>query len=207
MWLDCDVIQADGGTRTASITGAYVALALAMERMVAAGILKAIPLTDSVAATSVGMLDGEALLDLAYEEDSRAEVDMNVVMTGSGKFVEVQATAEGEPFARRATPGSAGAGGNGNPPGYGESIHTGAKPISVSAQSKPLRLFVASSNQGKLREYRALASAANASIELDLIPNFEAMLALRRDRVHIRRKCRGKSPALQPIFPRHGACG
>ena len=99
VWLDCDVIQADGGTRTASITGAYVALVLAMERMVAAGILKALPLTDSVAATSVGLVDGTALLDLAYDEDSRAEVDMNIVMTGSGRFVEVQATAEGQPFA------------------------------------------------------------------------------------------------------------
>jgi ribonuclease PH len=98
VWLDCDVIQADGGTRTASITGAYVALTLAMQRMVAAGILKSIPLIDSVAATSVGLVDGVALLDLAYDEDSRAEVDMNVVMTGGGKFVEVQATAEGQPF-------------------------------------------------------------------------------------------------------------
>jgi ribonuclease PH len=98
VWLDCDVIQADGGTRTASITGAYVALALAMERLVAAGILKTAPLTDSIAATSVGVVGGVACLDLAYEEDSRAEVDMNVVMTGGGKFVEVQATAEGQPF-------------------------------------------------------------------------------------------------------------
>ncbi len=98
VWLDCDVIQADGGTRTASITGAFVALAMAMERLVAAGILKTLPLTDTVAATSVGMVDGRALLDLAYEEDANAEVDMNVVMTGTGKFVEVQATAEGQPF-------------------------------------------------------------------------------------------------------------
>jgi len=98
VWLDCDVIQADGGTRTASITGAFIALALAFERMVAAGILKTLPLTDTVAATSVGMVDGRALLDLSYEEDARAEVDMNVVMTGSGKFVEIQATAEGQPF-------------------------------------------------------------------------------------------------------------
>jgi ribonuclease PH len=98
VWLDCDVIQADGGTRTASITGAYVALALSMERMVAAGILKALPLIDSVAATSVGLVDAASLLDLSYEEDSRAEVDMNVVMTGSGRFVEIQATAEGQPF-------------------------------------------------------------------------------------------------------------
>src|SRR6202171_5997410 len=99
VWLDCDVIQADGGTRTASITGAYVALVLAMERMVAAGILKALPLTDSVAATSVGLVGGTALLDLAYDEDSRAEVDTNVVMTGNARCVEVQATAEGQPFA------------------------------------------------------------------------------------------------------------
>jgi len=97
IWLDCDVIEADGGTRTASITGAFIALALALERLVAAGILKSVPLTDSVAATSVGIVDGVALLDLAYDEDSRAEVDMNVVMTGSGKFAEVQATAEGRP--------------------------------------------------------------------------------------------------------------
>src|SRR6202163_192064 len=98
VWLDCDVIQADGGTRTASITGAFVALTLALERLVAAGMLRAVPLTDSVAATSVGLVLGEPRLDLCYEEDSRAEVDMNVVMTGSGRFVEIQATAEGRPF-------------------------------------------------------------------------------------------------------------
>jgi ribonuclease PH len=98
IWLDCDVIQADGGTRTASVTGAFVALALALERMVAAGMLRAVPLFDSVAATSVGIVDDQLLLDLAYEEDSRAQVDMNVVMTGSGRFVEVQATAEGRPY-------------------------------------------------------------------------------------------------------------
>src|SRR5262249_41812019 len=98
VWIDCDVIQADGGTRTASITGAFVALALAMERMTAAGMLKHSPLIDTVAATNVGIVDDGALLDLAYDEDSRAEVDMNVVMTGSGHFVEIQATAEGRPF-------------------------------------------------------------------------------------------------------------
>ena len=98
VWVDCDVIEADGGTRTASITGAFVALALAMERMVAAGMMKRLPLVDTVAATSVGIVSDTALLDLCYEEDSRAEVDMNVVMTGSGEFVEIQATAEGRPF-------------------------------------------------------------------------------------------------------------
>ena len=98
VWIDCDVIEADGGTRTASISGAFVALALAFERMKAAGILRAIPLEDSVAATSVGIVKDELLLDLAYDEDSQAQVDMNVVMTGSGRLVEVQATAEGRPF-------------------------------------------------------------------------------------------------------------
>jgi ribonuclease PH len=99
IFIDCDVIQADGGTRTASITGAYVALALAVRRLVTAGTLKKSPLRDSVAATSIGIVDGTILLDLAYEEDSRAEVDMNLVMTGSGRFVEVQATAEQVAFA------------------------------------------------------------------------------------------------------------
>jgi ribonuclease PH len=98
VWIDCDVIEADGGTRTASISGAFVALALAFERMKAAGILPKIPLTDSVAAVSVGIVKDELLLDLAYNEDSQAQVDMNVVMTGSGQLVEVQATAEGRPF-------------------------------------------------------------------------------------------------------------
>jgi ribonuclease PH len=98
IWIDCDVLQADGGTRTASITGGFVALALALERLVATGILPSVPLRDSVAATSVGIVDDALLLDLSYEEDSRAQVDMNVVVTGNGRFVEIQATAEGRPF-------------------------------------------------------------------------------------------------------------
>ena len=98
VWIDCDVIEADGGTRTASITGAFVALALAMERLVAAGMLKASPLIDTVAATSVGIVDDISLLDLCYEEDSRADVDMNFVMTAGGKMVELQATAEHRVF-------------------------------------------------------------------------------------------------------------
>jgi ribonuclease PH len=102
IWIDCDVIQADGGTRTASITGAFVALALSFEKLRERDILRAIPLTDYVAATSVGIVDGEALLDLAYDDDSRAEVDMNVVKTGDGRFIEVQGTAEGQPFQRAA---------------------------------------------------------------------------------------------------------
>ncbi len=98
IWIDCDVIQADGGTRTASITGAFVALGLAMEKLVEAGTLPAVPLREFVGAVSVGIVDGEVLLDLCYEEDSRADVDMNFVMTASGKMVEVQATAEHQVF-------------------------------------------------------------------------------------------------------------
>src|SRR5262249_25118280 len=100
IWVDCDVIQADGGTRTASITGAFVALALALEKLRDQNILASIPPTDHVAATSVGIVDGEPLLDLAYDDDSRAEVDMNIVKTGAGQFIEVQGTAEGLPFGR-----------------------------------------------------------------------------------------------------------
>jgi ribonuclease PH len=100
--IDCDVLQADGGTRTASITGAYVALADAVEWLRGQGKLaQAQPLVNSVAAVSVGIVDGQPLLDLAYVEDVRAETDMNVVCTGSGDFVEVQGTAEGAPFSRR----------------------------------------------------------------------------------------------------------
>lgn len=96
--VDCDVIQADGGTRTASITGAFVAMSLALKQLVAFGAIKKMPLRDYVAATSVGVVKGVPMLDLCYEEDSKAEVDMNVVMTGSSRFVELQATAEQEPF-------------------------------------------------------------------------------------------------------------
>lgn len=98
--IDCDVLQADGGTRCASITGAYVALAIAINKMIAAGTLKESPLNDSVAAVSVGIFEGTAVLDLDYDEDSNCETDMNVVMTGSAGFVEVQGTAEGKPFSR-----------------------------------------------------------------------------------------------------------
>ena len=100
IWIDCDVIQADGGTRTASITGAFVALALACEKLRERDLVKTIPLVDYVAATSVGIVDGEALLDLAYDDDSRAEVDMNIVKTGGGRFIEVHGTAEAMPFGR-----------------------------------------------------------------------------------------------------------
>ena len=96
--LDCDVLQADGGTRTAAITGAFVALSIALKQLVKYKALKSIPIREPIAATSVGLVDSASMLDLCYEEDSRAEVDMNVVMTGSGQFVELQATAEKTPF-------------------------------------------------------------------------------------------------------------
>jgi len=102
IWIDCDVIQADGGTRTASITGGFVALVLALQKMREASIIDSMPVQDYVAATSVGVVGGTPILDLAYEEDSSADVDMNVVKTGDGRFIEVQGTAEMEPFGRDA---------------------------------------------------------------------------------------------------------
>ncbi|MBF0331809.1 MAG: ribonuclease PH [Candidatus Omnitrophica bacterium] len=99
--IDCDVIQGDGGTRTASITGGYIALALALKKIMKAGLIKECPLIEQVAAISVGMQEGKALLDLNYVEDSKAEVDMNIVMLASGNFVEVQGTAEGKAFAKK----------------------------------------------------------------------------------------------------------
>ena len=98
VWIDCDVLEADGGTRCAAITGGFVAIELALRRLVSEEKLERVPLNGSVAAVSCGVVGGEALLDLDYEEDSRADVDTNIVMTGSGKFVEVQATAEHRPF-------------------------------------------------------------------------------------------------------------
>lgn len=100
IWLDCDVVQADGGTRTASITGVYVALHLALQKLVQQELLPSMPLKDAVAAVSVGMLQDTPHLDLNYPEDSASDVDMNVVMTGNGNLVEIQGTAEGEPFSQ-----------------------------------------------------------------------------------------------------------
>jgi ribonuclease PH len=101
VWIDCDVIQADGGTRTASITGAYIALVGAARKWRERGLLTVDPVKDSVAAVSIGIVDGKILLDLCYIEDSKADVDMNFVMTGAGKFIEVQGTAESAPFTRK----------------------------------------------------------------------------------------------------------
>ena len=100
IYIDCDVIQADGGTRTASITGAFVALVDLFKKMKQDGLVKVMPVSDFVSAVSVGLIDGQALLDLEYEEDSRADVDMNFVMTGAGLFIEVQGTAEHAPFSK-----------------------------------------------------------------------------------------------------------
>ena len=105
VWVDCDVIQADGGTRTASITGAFVALVMALDKMRQQSLIRSVPVNDYVAATSVGIVGGMPLLDLAYEEDSKADVDMNVVKTGDGRFIEIQGTAEAEPFGTDALTG------------------------------------------------------------------------------------------------------
>ena len=102
VWLDCDVIQADGGTRTASISGAYVALYAALQRLKDEGVLETVPLHDAVAAISLGIVAGEVCLDLNYQEDSTSDVDMNLVMTGQGALVEIQGTAEGAPFSQNA---------------------------------------------------------------------------------------------------------
>jgi ribonuclease PH len=102
IWIDCDVIQADGGTRTASITGGFVAMVLALNKLHEAGTLSTIPVDDYVAAISVGIVGGMPLLDLAYQEDSAADVDMNIVKTGNGRFIEVQGTAERTPFGNEA---------------------------------------------------------------------------------------------------------
>jgi ribonuclease PH len=98
IWIDCDVLQADGGTRTASITGSFIALQLCLEKMKKQGIIESLPIHDYIAAVSVGVSGKDILLDLDYQEDSTADVDMNVVMTGSGRFIEIQGTAEGKPF-------------------------------------------------------------------------------------------------------------
>ncbi|SHF18907.1 ribonuclease PH [Alkalibacter saccharofermentans] len=100
LWIDCDVIQADGGTRTASITGAYIALIHALEKLKAKGLIEDMPVKTSVAAVSVGIVGGVAMLDLCYEEDSRAEVDMNIIMTGNGEIIEIQGTGEERPFTK-----------------------------------------------------------------------------------------------------------
>lgn len=101
VWIDCDVIQADGGTRTAAITGSFIALYDALQFLIEQGRLNEMPLTEFVAATSVGIIDGQPLLDLCYEEDAAAQVDMNVIMTGSGKIIEIQGTAESYPFSKK----------------------------------------------------------------------------------------------------------
>ena len=101
IWIDADVIQGDGGTRTASITGGFIALSLAVQKLLKKNLIAQSPVKDFIAAVSVGIVDGKPVLDLCYEEDSQAEVDMNVVMTGSGKFVEIQGTAEGDPFHKK----------------------------------------------------------------------------------------------------------
>ena len=192
VWLDCDVIQADGGTRTASVTGAFVALALALERMVAAGMLRSVPLIDSVAATSVGIVDDQLLLDLAYEEDSRAQVDMNVVMTGERTFRR-GAGQRGRPSLHESgTAGPDRLGLRRNPPPLQSAAGIGADEF-----QRALALRSESSNgaspfapgileSGKLREYRELAGEFPDPTGTH--PGFQRSSGLRRDSPHVRRK-------------------
>ncbi|MGE5560733.1 MAG: ribonuclease PH [Chloroflexota bacterium] len=166
VWIDCDVIQADGGTRTASITGAFVALVTALARARQNGVISGYPVRDYLAATSVGIIEGEPRLDLCYEEDSRAEVDMNVVMTGDGRFVEVQGTAEGEPFSRDAMDQLLGLAADGirqliaaQRAALGEYADDVGHP-----QPPPARVVFATRNRGKVKELADLI--ADTGIEL-----------------------------------------
>ena len=165
--VDCDVLQADGGTRTASITGAYVALVQALQKLVKYGTLKSLPIIQPVAATSVGILRSEPLLDLCYEEDSSAEVDMNLVMTGSGRFVELQATAEKTPFddgqleqmlglARR---------------GIAELFEIQKAALELDAR-EPVEAILRHHQPGKLREFQM---ALRDSIQVEPLPGLQSI--------------------------------
>ena len=174
--LDCDVLQADGGTRTAAITGAFVALCLAVERLMAQGALKDSPITRQLAAVSVGIVEGEPLLDLCYQEDSRAQVDMNLVMTqdiSGTQFVEVQGTGEGRPFARRELDALLDLG----ELGIRQLMQAQRDALGESAQviGKKPRLVLASANFGKLKEMRMLlgdrfdvVSMGEMGVEMDV---------------------------------------
>ena len=151
IYIDCDVIQADGGTRTASITGGFVALVDLFRRLKDRGMIQKLPIHDSVSAISVGMVNGEVLLDLEYEEDSKAEVDMNFVMTGSGLFIEVQGTAEAAPFDRAVLDRMT------DVAGEGIAKLTQAQ-IKILGRSFLKKIVLASRNHGKIREIQAILS-------------------------------------------------
>ena len=187
--IDCDVLQADGGTRTASITGAFVALALALRQLVRYGALKAMPLRDYVAATSVGLVGGVPMLDLCYEEDSQADVDMNVVMTGAGRFVEVQATAEHTPFDDEQM---------GRLIALARGGIAGADRDSEEGRADLIRLYCATGNPGKLREFRL--AAGHAPVEIELLPGFREHSAVRGGRRHVRRE---RHPSRRGTTGRH----
>ncbi len=181
--VDCDVLQADGGTRTASITGAYVAMVQALQKLVKFGALKSLPVTQAVAATSVGISAGVPLLDLCYEEDSAAEVDMNLVMTGSGRFVELQATAEKTPF---------------DDEQLAQMIALARQGITElfeiqKAALDHLKLYCATTNRGKLREFQM---ALENSFAGGIASGFGVHPALRRNGCHIRRERHSKGAVL-----------
>src|SRR5688500_7636642 len=169
--LDCDVIQADGGTRTASISGAFVALVLALQKMREQDTLRTMPVIDYVAATSVGIVEGEPMLDLAYTEDSRADVDMNVVKTGSGLYIELQGTAEALPFGREALNRLLDLADTGTRQLFalqrglvGQYLTKQGAPYSGPLRAAMTRLLLATTNPNKLREIRDVL--ANTRVEL-----------------------------------------
>ena len=159
--LDCDVIQADGGTRTASITGAYVALVLALQHLRERDQLRSMPVTDFVAATSVGIVDGEPMLDLAYVEDSKADVDMNIIKTGSGLYVEVQGTAEALPFGREALNRLLDLADG----GIRQLVALQRGLVGQHLGKRLVILVIATTNQDKLREIRALLAGVPVTLQ------------------------------------------
>ena len=197
IFIDCDVLQADGGTRVASITGAYVALALAVRQMVGYKMLQRSPLTGMVAAISVGILKGEALLDLNYEEDSRAEVDANIVMTDGGRFVEFQATAENKSFD------------NGQMDEMRDLARHGIAQLIIAQKlvidAALMKILCATGNPGKLREFRLAGELLGVDVEA--LPGFEIDCGTRRNRRDVRRECPAEGRILQSIRDRPAVRG
>ena len=202
LYIDCDVLEADGGTRCAAITGAFVAVRLAFDRLVERGDLDRVPLTDSIAAVSCGLVGGAATLDLDYPEDSTAEVDMNVVMTGSGELVEVQATAEGVPFSRASLDELLGLAAKGiaelreRPGGGGRGA---AADRAAHTMRSALRIVMASRNQHKVRELAGLL----APHTLEPLP--DSVRAAARGRRDLRRERADQGARRRRRDGRHGA--
>ena len=202
--LDCDVIQADGGTRTASITGAFVALVLALQKMREQDMIRTMPVQDFVAATSVGIVEGEPMLDLAYVEDSKADVDMNIIKTGAGLYIELQGTAEALPFGREALNRLLDLGDT----GIRQLIalqrglvgqYLDKSRAKVASRPSAAVLLIATTNPDKLREIRELL----AGVPVDALTcGPPAGPGTRRNRRHVRGQCAAEGPVLRRPVPR-----